>query len=1424
MATSKQNKSDTVADTNIPSVNNTNKSPTPKNNIDNDNNDVGTPPHQNNKAANKSNPLEHCVTDTIEAMLSPSKLNINDKSELDGSDEKEVPTPPSSNKSINSQTKTTIIGSGSKSRRSTRSRTRSLSSAVSSLSGAEDINVDDTTTAVPQQPDGNKDKGRDEGRDNKKSPPKTPLIKNTKGPVRKRHKGGAKKSLFNNNDADGVNNSEKEKGDHKTVAADSKEDKAAVEKKGEEDNDTPPIGSKKPPPDDDMSQLINAPTTEAAAEAADKKEEDIDTPPFGSSKPPPLNEDIEISSTVLPPILNNPVDEPQVSFKEDEGDESNSVVGKGRARSNTIESFRAAMNSNHSNNNENDEESRVDIEMLPDINPLSPGGNSITNNSNNKRRSRSDTIDFLSSHVEFQVDNDNSTTNNVDIDTNGNMIYNPTPVGKATSDLMKGTTNETYQSQSYTHHMDIYGKTPKITNRTRGTSHASLTSSIGSNKSGSQTSLTSQGPIRKRYRTRSNSGSIATINKPERYRNNSLSINSVVGSGGGKESKKTASASTTVDMMMDNNKNDEDNGINYNEEDNEGGGRYRSNTLDNVFPGYRQRERSDTLDFLTAAVAGDMGHDLDAAVAAAADDGASFAMHVISAPSGASSNYTALRPIRAGSGGSDLLLHGNGSSRSRSGTMDSISRQQQRPRSDTLDSTASSINSTKLDFFVQVAAEQGVLNSPVPAGGGLVGSVAGIGGKDESLLAVQHQRRPRSDTLEIYSNMNNAASALSAHRTRSDTVDFLIGTNSDDPVGDIELSDVATTAGTVDVNSNVQDHLKALCEGDPLNNTDGITTTSSSNNNKINEMKTLPPKKRRSKRKLAAAGATEETSKTTEEDASTTATPSRNNKKTRKNSEATWKTNLSSSQDNSLMNSVNNRNRLESWGGMSDLSVGGMGSTSAIAATHQQLKDTGILDDVLAAAADLDNHGDDISSGASSLERLRRSSRGMSGGSSLSGAAKGRPRKNSLASLSLASLESDTLLPPDKSSSSKTSKKPAAARKKAAKKTKQKKKDVKTTSMSTTKRTKQGADAASVNTGTGSIVVDYDAIASAVTAANAALDNLDMSAIAAMAGGAPSATKSSSAGSKPAVKIQTSAGVKKTEQPKLPVKRVVIPAAATAKPTISLPPIVPQATMKKMAPSQTSLTAKAALPSLPAVNLKAAAENSSGKKVPFPVTSINVPVPTSSSTNNNTARANYTTLPTVPEVPAYPQVSSNIPIKKRFLPGVQSNNVIQSNNYYQIQRPRHTFAPKINTGTLQSQQKWDDMFQHLVQFIADTRAEKTKTMTEEKKSAWVWDGNVPTSYKTPSGKALGRWINNQRSAKAKGTLKDDREVRLVSTGLKWSVLTTNSWKQMLDELASYAKSQTKNGRSWDVSKKRSLIMLLIVLYRLFSFVTNIDRL
>ena len=87
------------------------------------------------------------------------------------------------------------------------------------------------------------------------------------------------------------------------------------------------------------------------------------------------------------------------------------------------------------------------------------------------------------------------------------------------------------------------------------------------------------------------------------------------------------------------------------------------------------------------------------------------------------------------------------------------------------------------------------------------------------------------------------------------------------------------------------------------------------------------------------------------------------------------------------------------------------------------------------------------------------------------------------------------------------------------------------------------------------------------------------------------------------------------------------------------------------------------------------------------------------------------------------------------------------------------------------QQQWDDMFQCLLHYIEDTRNKETETMNDEEKAAWLWDGQVPSNYKTTSGKNLGPWINTQRVTKKRGTLKEDREARLASTGLKWNVHT-----------------------------------------------------
>ena len=104
----------------------------------------------------------------------------------------------------------------------------------------------------------------------------------------------------------------------------------------------------------------------------------------------------------------------------------------------------------------------------------------------------------------------------------------------------------------------------------------------------------------------------------------------------------------------------------------------------------------------------------------------------------------------------------------------------------------------------------------------------------------------------------------------------------------------------------------------------------------------------------------------------------------------------------------------------------------------------------------------------------------------------------------------------------------------------------------------------------------------------------------------------------------------------------------------------------------------------------------------------------------------------------------------------------------------------------QANQKWEKMFACLQEFAVERQDAKAP-----------WDGNVPTNYKTGDGLALGRWVNNQRSAKAKGNLREDREERLIAAGLKWSVVASNSWNEMLEELSLYIQEQHGQGKVWD---------------------------
>jgi hypothetical protein len=180
--------------------------------------------------------------------------------------------------------------------------------------------------------------------------------------------------------------------------------------------------------------------------------------------------------------------------------------------------------------------------------------------------------------------------------------------------------------------------------------------------------------------------------------------------------------------------------------------------------------------------------------------------------------------------------------------------------------------------------------------------------------------------------------------------------------------------------------------------------------------------------------------------------------------------------------------------------------------------------------------------------------------------------------------------------------------------------------------------------------------------------------------------------------------------------------------------------------------------------------------------------------------------------PSSPSDRLQQPPKKKIKMDPETPGLRPPSDIYQTPRTSNTASYQMTPGTAgtpytpalsaasslktpaskgQSSQKWDSMFDCLVQFIADAKSEETEGMSEEEIKNWIWDGNVPTTFKTKDGKALGRWVNNQRSAKSKGVLKDDRETRLVNAGLKWSVLASNSWNEMLEELRVYVSDQVR---------------------------------
>ena len=59
----------------------------------------------------------------------------------------------------------------------------------------------------------------------------------------------------------------------------------------------------------------------------------------------------------------------------------------------------------------------------------------------------------------------------------------------------------------------------------------------------------------------------------------------------------------------------------------------------------------------------------------------------------------------------------------------------------------------------------------------------------------------------------------------------------------------------------------------------------------------------------------------------------------------------------------------------------------------------------------------------------------------------------------------------------------------------------------------------------------------------------------------------------------------------------------------------------------------------------------------------------------------------------------------------------------------NTPASAVSHGSKAASQKWDEMFDCLIEFIENRRETDTKGLSEKEKNGWVWDGNVPTTYK-----------------------------------------------------------------------------------------------
>ena len=407
------------------------------------------------------------------------------------------------------------------------------------------------------------------------------------------------------------------------------------------------------------------------------------------------------------------------------------------------------------------------------------------------------------------------------------------------------------------------------------------------------------------------------------------------------------------------------------------------------------------------------------------------------------------------------------------------------------------------------------------------------------------------------------------------------------------------------------------------------------------------------------------------------------------------------------------RDRLESWGGMSDLSAAGLGADrmdAAAAFAASALHYTGLIEDVTAAA----------NSCSTSL---------ASQGSEEQGKPNAVPSKISLKSERKHSDGSEYMAPPDfqafvdaaMATVGDQLAEIAGAVEMAAAGT-----DV-TSITSDYLRKEAGIDSdvsstaspligpisdlaslggrpRSLSTSSKPLSVDYDAVAAAVDAAQAATGSLDLSSIAAMG-------------------------------PR-PVPSVVIPGATVLDSmkkgdrgdTSSnlIPPPAPTS-----APLHQPLRSNVSEKDMDAIRAMARAAagyvppSGDSPATPAPRPPLKKRANKQPTQDSSKVQSSHDTRTQPGITPAYPDAPMSSATPRISNHSSRRPLATTTPTPY----PPTTPSSTMSSAAKASGQKWDDMLECLIQFKEERRAEELKGASAKEKEEWVWDGNVPTTYK-----------------------------------------------------------------------------------------------